>query len=129
MPISKLAGIQTALKRLNYKVIWKWELDVMPGKPDNVFISPWLPQRDLLCKWRLVMTMILDLKLRTTEIVFQVTQMCDYSGHMVGIWVSSLCRPEEKSLNVLPFTVTYRFNRIGLVRSPWFVLLYHMGFE
>ncbi|XP_037024343.1 UDP-glycosyltransferase UGT5-like [Bradysia coprophila] len=49
MPASKLASIQSALKRLNYQVIWKWELDVMPRKPNNVLISRWLPQRDLLC--------------------------------------------------------------------------------
>ncbi|XP_011296946.1 UDP-glucuronosyltransferase-like [Fopius arisanus] len=30
-----------------YRVIWKWEAD-LPGKPDNVFISKWLPQRAIL---------------------------------------------------------------------------------
>ena len=26
----------------------KWESDVLPGKPDNVLISKWLPQNDVL---------------------------------------------------------------------------------
>lgn len=50
MPPNKLTNIQSALERLNYTVIWKWELGVMPKKPDNVVIARWLPQRDLLGK-------------------------------------------------------------------------------
>ena len=34
--------------KLKQRVIWKWESDVLPGKPDNVFISKWLPQDDIL---------------------------------------------------------------------------------
>ncbi|CAG9808016.1 unnamed protein product [Chironomus riparius] len=33
---------------LDYDVIWKWESNVMENQPDNVLISKWLPQRDLL---------------------------------------------------------------------------------
>lgn len=33
---------------LPYKVLWKFEADHMEGKPDNVKISKWLPQQDLL---------------------------------------------------------------------------------
>ncbi|KAJ6645923.1 UDP-glycosyltransferase UGT5 [Pseudolycoriella hygida] len=49
MPSHTLTSIQNALERLNHTVIWKWELETMPNKPSNIFISPWLPQRDLLC--------------------------------------------------------------------------------
>ena len=31
-----------------YDFIWKWDQDSMPGKPDNVLLSKWLPQRDIL---------------------------------------------------------------------------------
>ncbi|XP_015126177.1 UDP-glucuronosyltransferase [Diachasma alloeum] len=31
-----------------YRVIWKWEDDHLPEKPDNVLISKWLPQRAIL---------------------------------------------------------------------------------
>lgn len=36
-------------KRLNgHRVLWKWESDVLPGKPDNVRIGQWFPQSDVL---------------------------------------------------------------------------------
>lgn len=31
-----------------YNVVWKFEAENLPNKPDNVFISKWLPQSDLL---------------------------------------------------------------------------------
>ena len=33
---------------LSYDVLWKFEADNLPNKPDNVKISKWLPQSDLL---------------------------------------------------------------------------------
>ncbi|XP_050522153.1 UDP-glucosyltransferase 2-like [Daktulosphaira vitifoliae] len=43
--------------KLPIRVLWKYEKE-MPDKPDNVFISPWLPQRDILShsKVRIFMT-------------------------------------------------------------------------
>lgn len=35
-------------KSLRYDVVWKFETDDLPNKPDNVMISKWLPQADLL---------------------------------------------------------------------------------
>lgn len=43
--------LQTFLKvfgSLSYNVLWKFEADDLPNKPDNVMISKWLPQSDLL---------------------------------------------------------------------------------
>lgn len=34
--------------RLPQRVLWKWESDSMPGKPDNVMLRRWLPQQDVL---------------------------------------------------------------------------------
>ena len=31
-----------------YDVIWKWETEEMEGKPDNVLLSKWLPQQEIL---------------------------------------------------------------------------------
>lgn len=31
-----------------YDFLWKWDLDSMEGKPDNVMLSKWLPQQDIL---------------------------------------------------------------------------------
>jgi len=33
---------------LDFDVIWKWETNEMENKPENVMLSKWLPQRDLL---------------------------------------------------------------------------------
>lgn len=33
---------------LDYDVVWKFEDDTLPNKPDNVMISNWLPQQDIL---------------------------------------------------------------------------------
>lgn len=40
--------LMDTLKRLKYDVLWKYENDTIPGKPDNVRIEKWLPQLDLL---------------------------------------------------------------------------------
>ncbi|XP_018568771.1 UDP-glucuronosyltransferase 2B19 isoform X2 [Anoplophora glabripennis] len=34
--------------KLPYNVLFKWENDTLPGKPDNVFISKWVPQLTVL---------------------------------------------------------------------------------
>jgi glucuronosyltransferase len=43
--------IRTLLKvfgKIKQRVIMKWETDSLPGKPENVLISKWLPQDDIL---------------------------------------------------------------------------------
>lgn len=47
-PEDKREAFVNAFKKLKQKVIWKYEADVLPNKPDNVMISPWVPQRDIL---------------------------------------------------------------------------------
>ncbi|KAL7024827.1 hypothetical protein ACKWTF_013205 [Chironomus riparius] len=37
-----------AFGRIKQKVIWKYENETLPNKPDNVMISPWIPQRDIM---------------------------------------------------------------------------------
>ncbi|KOB70382.1 UDP-glycosyltransferase UGT33F2, partial [Operophtera brumata] len=36
------------LPKLPYDIIWKWDKDELPGRTDNIRISKWLPQSDLL---------------------------------------------------------------------------------
>jgi glucuronosyltransferase len=43
----KLTAFSRAFSRLQQKVLWKWETD-MVDKPDNVIISKWLPQQEIL---------------------------------------------------------------------------------
>ena len=35
-------------KGLKQKVLWKWETEEMADKPDNVMLSKWLPQQEIL---------------------------------------------------------------------------------
>lgn len=44
--------ILDTLADLPYVVIWKFEEEDLPGKPDNVKIMKWVPQQDLLRKYR-----------------------------------------------------------------------------
>ena len=37
-----------AFGRIKQKVLWKYENETLPNKPDNLMISPWIPQRDIL---------------------------------------------------------------------------------
>lgn len=50
MSEDKRKAILGALERLPLNVIMKWEDDVLPGRPDNVFVRKWLPQNELLGK-------------------------------------------------------------------------------
>ncbi|XP_050518303.1 UDP-glycosyltransferase UGT5 isoform X2 [Diabrotica virgifera virgifera] len=40
--------IVAGLGALPYKVLWKWETDYLPNKPDNVMTKKWCPQQDIL---------------------------------------------------------------------------------
>lgn len=56
MPDETKQNLIAAFKKLPYKVLWKWESDTMLNKPENVKISKWLPQTDILGK--LILTII-----------------------------------------------------------------------
>jgi len=34
--------------RMKQRILWKWETEDMADKPDNVMLSKWLPQQDVL---------------------------------------------------------------------------------
>ena len=57
--MEKLTIMTNAIKRFNETILWKWELDSMPNKPNNVIIETWLPQRDILCKYLCCMQFVL----------------------------------------------------------------------
>jgi glucuronosyltransferase len=50
LPESKRNAIVEAVRQLKQTVLWKWETDLLPNKPDNLHIRKWLPQREILCK-------------------------------------------------------------------------------
>ena len=43
-----LFGAVEVFSLLKQRVIFKWEEDHLDGKPDNVLLSKWLPQQDIL---------------------------------------------------------------------------------
>ncbi|XP_049779368.1 UDP-glycosyltransferase UGT5-like [Schistocerca cancellata] len=48
LPETMRNNLMKAFAQIPQRVLWKFELDNLPGKPDNVMISKWLPQRDIL---------------------------------------------------------------------------------
>ncbi|CAM6032173.1 unnamed protein product, partial [Sphagnum compactum] len=49
LPDHKRDALMQALKQFKQRVIWKWENGTVPNVPNNVYIRPWLPQKDILC--------------------------------------------------------------------------------
>lgn len=47
MTTEKRTSILNVFAKLKQKVLWKWEDENLPGKPDNVMIGKWLPQDDI----------------------------------------------------------------------------------
>ncbi|XP_072946303.1 UDP-glucosyltransferase 2-like [Epargyreus clarus] len=47
-PPEKLKLLTEALSELPYDILFKWNDDELPGRTDNIKISKWLPQSDLL---------------------------------------------------------------------------------
>lgn len=48
LPKNILNSLKFAFKQLPQTVIWKYENDHMPDKPENVVLCKWLPQRAIL---------------------------------------------------------------------------------
>merc|ERR1711892_55798 len=48
IPQDKLEALCKAFGKLKQKVLWKWETDTMPNKPENVTLHKFLPQQDVL---------------------------------------------------------------------------------
>ncbi|XP_046624728.1 UDP-glycosyltransferase UGT5-like [Neodiprion virginianus] len=44
----KIRTLISVFAAMPYRVVWKWEQDSLDGKPDNVFISKWFSQQDVL---------------------------------------------------------------------------------
>lgn len=46
-----MSNILEAFREIPYKVLWKFEANNLPGKPDNVKLIRWAPQQDVLRKF------------------------------------------------------------------------------
>lgn len=50
IPKEKVEVIAKVLSNLPYDVLWKWDQDELPVKAENIKLSKWFPQADLLSK-------------------------------------------------------------------------------
>ncbi|XP_047991326.1 UDP-glycosyltransferase UGT5-like [Leguminivora glycinivorella] len=48
LPLDKKKAFLNVFRRLKYTVLWKWEEKSLEGKPDNLIIRKWLPQKAIL---------------------------------------------------------------------------------
>ncbi|XP_026736014.1 UDP-glucuronosyltransferase 2B15-like isoform X4 [Trichoplusia ni] len=48
LPADRIQALVEAVSQLPYDVLWKWNGDELPGRTENIRISKWLPQSDLL---------------------------------------------------------------------------------
>ncbi|KOB74580.1 UDP-glycosyltransferase UGT33B11 [Operophtera brumata] len=48
LPPEKIQMFVKVFSQLPYDVLWKWDKDELPGRTENIRISKWLPQSDLL---------------------------------------------------------------------------------
>lgn len=48
LPAERRQMLLKTFANLPQRVLWKFEDDQLPGKPDNVFLSKWFPQPDIL---------------------------------------------------------------------------------
>jgi UDP:flavonoid glycosyltransferase YjiC (YdhE family) len=48
LPDKVIKELLKTFSQIKQRVVMKWETNTLAGKPDNVFISKWLPQDDIL---------------------------------------------------------------------------------
>ncbi|XP_026736017.1 UDP-glucuronosyltransferase 2B9-like [Trichoplusia ni] len=48
LPADRIEVLVKTLSQMPYDVLWKWNGDELPGRTENIRISKWLPQSDLL---------------------------------------------------------------------------------
>lgn len=61
LDVDKVQSILRAVAQMPQQIVWKWENENLPNKPDNVHIQKWLPQRDILCECVVILKVLLVL--------------------------------------------------------------------
>ncbi|KAL1509696.1 hypothetical protein ABEB36_004398 [Hypothenemus hampei] len=70
IPLQQLKAFTNVFSRLAQRVLWKWESDTMPNKPDNVMIVKYMPQFEILCHPNVKLFITHGGKLGTTEATY-----------------------------------------------------------
>lgn len=50
LPAEKRDAFLNVFRKLKHTVLWKWEDDNLPNKPDNLVVRDWMPQKEILCE-------------------------------------------------------------------------------
>lgn len=64
-----------AFAKLKIKVLWKYENETLPGKPDNVMIGSWIPQRDVVAHPNVKLFITHGGNLGMTEAVYEAVPL------------------------------------------------------
>ena len=74
-PVEKRNAFIKVFSQLKEKVIWKFENETLLDKPDNVMISPWIPQHDILAHPNVKLFITHGGLLGTTEAIMEGVPM------------------------------------------------------
>ena len=105
------------------RILWKFEKDDLPGKPENVLIKKWLPQNDILGNlffylWEAFRIISLDKRIETTwnwKKCLQGIQMLKCSSLILGFWAHKrLFTTENPSSGCLSSQIN-----LSMLRSEW----------
>ncbi|EDV93634.1 GH18169 [Drosophila grimshawi] len=70
LPQQKRLELIKTFSKLKQRVLWKFEEPNLPGKPENVFISDWFPQDDILAHENVILFITHGGLLSTTESIY-----------------------------------------------------------
>ncbi|EDW38374.1 GL12557 [Drosophila persimilis] len=70
LPLEKRRAIVETLRGLKQRILWKFEDENFPDKPENVFISSWFPQDDILAHDKVIAFITHGGLLSTTESIY-----------------------------------------------------------
>ncbi|XP_023172067.2 UDP-glucuronosyltransferase 2B15-like [Drosophila hydei] len=70
LPLEKRQALIETFSKLKQRVLWKFEEPNLVGKPENVFISDWFPQDDILAHENVVLFITHGGLLSTTESIY-----------------------------------------------------------
>ncbi|CAG9762824.1 unnamed protein product [Ceutorhynchus assimilis] len=68
-PEGQLGAFMKVFSKLPQRVLWKWEEQTMKDKPDNIMLTEWAPQYDVLCHPNTVLFISHGGLLGTTEAI------------------------------------------------------------
>ncbi|XP_065219049.1 UDP-glycosyltransferase UGT5-like isoform X50 [Planococcus citri] len=119
-PPEKREAFLYAFSKIPQRVLWKWEGDVLPGKSDNIMISKWMPQRDILAHPNVKLFMFHGGLLRTSEAVNEGVPV-------LGIPIFGDQRTNIKSLEANGAGAKWKFETHTYWRIVSHLHIYYLG--